>query len=209
MIDIKIPYTTRSFYTVEQSPANRYAINLIYNTYKKFIDPIAKINQTRTELLSSFTFLESAGDEKAQTPYAVGLMQISPSAMTDTVTRERKRGKLTTYETEIIKKHVGATRYAKIMDAEMGDDYFTRTDCFIPELNLLLGTMLLMQLVDEETKNGVVRMDRVVIRYNRGYYTKVPAGTTEELLNNQNLPTETKNFILKLLGVRGTLDLLL
>lgn len=208
MITVSVPIVDKSFYTAAEISQLRYKLNTIDNTYKHIVEPLARINQTRKELITAVIFLESSGNAKAKTAYAFGLMGLAPRSMTDTVTRERKRGKISEYEKEIIKKHVGAAKFNKIMNAKMGDDFFTADECLIPELNICLGTMYLMQIVDEETKNGTVRLDRVIVRYNKGYYATIPSGSTQDLLNS-NLPYETKSYILKLAGINGILDILL
>lgn len=44
-----------------------------------------------------------------------------------------------------------------------------------------------------------------ITRYNRGYFYK-PKGTTQELM--ASAPAETRAYILKLVGVNSTLDIL-
>ena len=86
-----------------------------------------------------------------------------------------------------------------------GDTKITPDDLFKPLLNILIGSMLLAVLIGEETENGQVRLDKVISRYNRGYFTH-PKGTTAELLASTK--GETKAYILKLVGVNSTMDIL-
>ena len=75
-------------------------------------------------------------------------------------------------------------------------------------VNILIGAIYLGILIDEETEGNEVRLDKVVIRYNKGYYAdkqgKGLIGDLDSLFASEN--TESKNYVLKLLGINGTLD---
>lgn len=77
-----------------------------------------------------------------------------------------------------------------------------------PLLNILIGSIYLGLLIDEHTEGSSVRLDKVVIRYNRGYFSdnrgKNIVGDIDSVV--KNVPTESKNYVLKLLGKNGTLD---
>jgi hypothetical protein len=65
--------------------------------------------------------------------------------------------------------------------------------------------MLIGQLIDQHTESGVPRIDKVVVRYNLGYFYKPQGSTIEQTV--ALVPTESKNYIYKLLGVNGVLSL--
>jgi soluble lytic murein transglycosylase-like protein len=167
------------------------------------------------ELIESFIFIESGGNANAQSPYAVGLMQLSPATASDTLVKEKGLGRLSAPETELLKKYLGG-RYGLIegvkpKQTSLGKTFITKKDLFIPEFNILLGTILLKQLMDEFTEpNGKIRMDKVIVIYNGGRYGKIAKKVIaskegiEEIV--KIVPKETSSYILKLLGTEGILD---
>ncbi len=94
------------------------------------------------------------------------------------------------------------------VDGVYSSSFVIQKDLFDPLLNILIGSIYLGLLVDEHTEGKDIRLDKVVIRYNRGYFSdnrgKNIVGTLENVI--KNVPTESKNYVLKLLGKNGTLD---
>ncbi len=216
-LNIKIPSITDSFYTTKSIPQIEDKIkNVIRPKYGKYIDNISEISQVPVPLIESFIFIESAGNEKAQSPYATGLMQLSPATASDVIVKEKGLGRLDDKEAAIIKKYLGS-RYSNVekvkpKQTSLGKTFVTNADLFKPEFNILVGTMLLGQLVNEFTENGKLRLDKVVTIYNGGRYSKAGKkiisfkGNTEELLTQ--VPKESADYIKKLMGVNGTLDII-
>ncbi len=212
---LKIPSINKSYYNSVTAQQNENKIiSVIRPKYGKIIDDISSMSNVPSELIESFIFIESAGNEKAQSPYATGLMQLSPATASDTIIKEKGLGRLDTREATVLKKYLG-TRYSlvekvKPKQTSIGKTFVTNKDLLIPTFNILVGTMLLKQLIDEFTEGGKVRMDKVVVIYNGGRYGSVAKkvipfkGTTEQML--PILPKETSNYIVKLLGNNGVLD---
>lgn len=74
-LNIPIPYIDESYYTPVKAKQNEDKIvNEIRPKYGKLISKISSLTGVPEVLLESFIFIESAGDEKAKSPYAVGLM---------------------------------------------------------------------------------------------------------------------------------------
>ena len=205
-INIIVPITNKAFYKDADKTGIKNKLSNIYNKYKSIIDVVSKINKVPVNLIKSVIFIESAGNENALNGAAVGLMQVEYTSATDIITRERKAGKLTEQEKLLLKKYLGDAIYKKVMVAQMGDSFITKSQMLNPELNILIGTMYLGQVLDKE-KN---RLDRMIARYNLGFYTKkIPqTGTVEDVLASAELRQVTKDYILKLGGKNGTLDLL-
>ena len=94
----------------------------------------------------------------------------------------------------------------------IGKTWVGKTELFNPEANILIGSIILKQLVDEFTENGVPRLDKVAVIYNAGRYGKIAKktiahkGTTEQLVGL--LPKEPSSYITKLVGKHGLLDIL-
>lgn len=208
-IQTAIPITKKGFYTSTESAAIKSKLDAIYKANKSIIDTCSKLNKIPVSLINSVIFIESAGDKNAVNGYAVGLMQIEYTSATDIVTRERQNKTLTEQEKVLIKKYVGEAKFNKIMKASMGDSFFTKAEVLKPELNILLGTMYLGQIIKKENVNSTGRLDRMIIRYNLGFYTKkIPSGDVNAVLNSPNVRQVSKDYVLKLGGKNGTLDLL-
>lgn len=215
--NIKIPQIQKSYYDSVAAKANKDKIeNIIRPKYGDMIDNIAELVGLPSVLIESFVFIESGGDEKAQSPYAVGLLQLNGATASDTLVFEKGAGRLDKGEIQILKKYLGS-RYSildkvKPKQKSLGKTFITNSDLLKPELNLLIGSILLKQLTDEFTEKGKIRFDKVITVYNGGRYSKASKkviafkGSTDELLTI--VPKETSNYIKKLIGVNSVLDVL-
>ena len=212
-LNTTIPATSQSFYPDNQTAQIKGKMDTIMIAYGNIINNISAITFVPADIIRSVIFIESAGNSKAYNSGsgATGLMQVTPTSATDTVVQEIQRGRLTDPEKQILKKHLGDGRFNTLMKYKLlgQPQIITKEDLLDPELNILIGCLALNLLVNEHTEGGKVRLDKVIVRYNNGYFfpkSKLK-GTTDELLAS-SLPTETKNYITKLVGTNGTLDLI-
>jgi hypothetical protein len=92
----------------------------------------------------------------------------------------------------------------------------TQADNLKPELNILLGSIVLGQIVDQPwAKDGNnIRLDKVIVVYNTGLYSKwskivmkskstTPAQLVNELAGN----SVSQAYIRKIMGANGILDI--
>lgn len=213
---MKIPAIKQKFYpdsAVKQIKDKIY--NVIRKKYGDIIAKISNITDVNTELIESFIFIESSGDAKAQTPYAVGLMQVSPAMASDTIIKEYRTKKLTKEEENIIKKNIGLDKWSKVQKAKSNSigTYITRDELFNPEFNILIGAMHIGQLLDEFTEKGIPRLDKIVVIYNTGKYSKLAkkiiadkTSSMEALTNS--MPKGQADYVRKLIGINSTLDII-
>jgi len=222
ILDVKVPAINTAFYPNNQRNNVENAITKIYQTYKEEIDLVSKISNVPVSILSSFIFIESGGNEKAiSSAKAIGLMQLKPDSASDILVMENNKGFLDEPEKKILAEKLGKRFTNGILrmkflgqkvtvDGRTSAVWVTEKDLFDPLLNILIGAIYLGQLIGEHTENGTVRFDKIVIRYNRGYFSdnrgKNLKGDIASVI--QNVPTESKNFVLKLLGINGTFDVL-
>jgi hypothetical protein len=214
---IKIPSITGKFYPDYAVPQIKDKINSVIEAkYGKLIDNISRITGLNRDIILSFIFIESAGKENAETPYAVGILQVSKATASDALIKEKGRDRLSGEEAEMVKKYLGE-RYSiiekvKPKQTTIGKTFITREDLLKVEFNLLVGSIILKQLIDEFTENGVARLDKVAVLYNTGRFSKVGKdviahkGTTDELI--AKIPVGQGDYVKKLLGVNGLLDLI-
>ena len=216
-MNIKIPAISKSFYSDSEKGQILSKISEIKNKYGKTVSYVSSITNVPEDLIYSFIFIESAGNEKAVSSFnAVGLMQLVPEAATNVVVDEKKANRLLPQEEEMLKKLIGEKKLDCLKKMQYRNqpmvcnrgtgNVITKQDLLNPDLNILLGTMLLGQLIDLHTENGKVRLDKVIIRYNKGINTKPKGNTIEETV--AGYPTETRNYVYKLVGKNGLLDIL-
>jgi soluble lytic murein transglycosylase-like protein len=219
-LNIRIPATPISFYPDDQKSVIKKRLTDIYSQYKKEIDFVSSATKLPANLITSFIFIESNGKVNAvSSAKAVGLMQIIPTSASDILVLENKKGRLTEPEKKILTQKLGSRFTDGVLkmkflgdkvkvDGVYSSSFVIQKDLFDPLLNILIGSIYLGLLVDEHTEGKDIRLDKVVIRYNRGYFSdnrgKNIVGTLENVI--KNVPTESKNYVLKLLGKNGTLD---
>lgn len=187
-----------------------------YGSYLKFASDNSKIPM---EILASFIAVESGGNATAGNEGHVtqGLMQWNRDYASNTLSNEKKLGRLTADEEAKLKE------YGIKFDANNKTRAITNADQKKPELNILIGSILLGQYADSYVngkqdkelwgtdKNGNLRLDRIVACYNAGAY-----GTTGKLarFGNYATPSElakavnpvTRAYISKIYGINGAMD---
>jgi soluble lytic murein transglycosylase-like protein len=194
-----------------------------YGTYIKFASENSKIP---AEIIASFIAVESGGNPTAggSSSPTQGLMQWNRTYAKNILETEYKMGRLTPDE-----KSKLAT-YGIRFDASGKTRAITQADAIKPELNILIGSMLLGQYADSyhdggkttivggvrrnwaiDSNLGELRLDRIISVYNAGAYgdagTKARTGnhgTAKELGDSVN--TTTRSYIAKMLGINGAMD---
>jgi soluble lytic murein transglycosylase-like protein len=143
-------------------------------------------------------------------------MQVGLATASDALVFEKASGRLSAEEDAIVKKYLG-NRYSNLNNLKknqksIGKTFTTSADLFNPEFNILLGSIIVKQLVDEFTENGNPRLDKVVVIYNTGRFSK-PAklaikhkGDTDSLL--AKIPRGQGDYIRKLIGKNSLLDII-
>lgn len=182
-------------------------INKNYGTYIQFASTESKLPK---EMIASFIAVESGGNATAGASGHItqGLMQWNRNYAKSQLETELKLGRMTANE-----KNKLAT-YGIKFDANGKTRAITNADQLKPELNILIGTMLLGQLVDTDwgTENNEIKLDRVIAVYNAGAYGDTGKKarsktykTPKDLANAVN--SITSAYIKKILGFDGALHL--
>lgn len=204
---IKTPSLPDSFYKATDKESIRQKIDEIKAEYGTIVQNVSKLTNVPEMLLYAFIFIESAGNRYAISGKAIGLMQLSPEGASDMLFLENKRGRLLAGEKIILRKYLGARFDAITRMKYMGDGvHVLPDDLGKPEFNILAGAIYLGILLDEHIEGDYVRMDKVVARYNRGYFAKNLTGSYTSFYQTQN--TTTRAYILKLVGTHGIIDIL-
>jgi soluble lytic murein transglycosylase-like protein len=182
----------------------------IYKDYGTYIDFVAKESNLPKEMIASFIAVESGGNAKAGASGHVtqGLMQWNRTYAKDMLEREKKEGRMTKAEQDKL------ASFGIKFDANGKTRVITNADQLKPELNILIGTMLLGQLTDTDwgTENGEIKLDRIIAVYNAGAYGDTGKKarskaykTPKDLANAVN--SVTSAYIKKILGSDGALHL--
>ena len=147
---------------------------------------------------------------------STGIMQISPNAFFEIYLKEIKAGRIDNNLKALVRKYVnidfdsikpntGATKnqYEQVFNALKGYEF-----------NILAGAIVLRRLLEESANNDMVmRLDKAIVMYNVGMYSKITktseykTGDTTALLNV--VPTVTKNYITNIVGKNGAMYYLL
>jgi hypothetical protein len=213
MAEVKLSYPATGL-TAPTSWGSKEAIKnmmtKIYKDYGTYIDFVAKESNLPKEMIASFIAVESGGNAKAGASGHVtqGLMQWNRNFAKSTLETELAKGRMTKAEKDKL------ASFGITFDSKGKTREITNADQLKPELNILIGTILLGQLVDTDwgTEDGEIKLDRVIAVYNAGAYGDTGKKarskaykTPKDLANAVN--SITRAYINKILGTNGALHL--
>jgi soluble lytic murein transglycosylase-like protein len=216
-LQLPIPMTQRVFYPESAVAQNRKKIGEIATQWYSEIKQAEQLTNVPASIILAVIFTESAGKPAiVSSAGAVGLMQLKPQTGNDVIFLEKKAGRLTDSEIAVLRKHLGARldgplkqKYLshKIKENNYKGNVITKADLQKPELNVLLGAMYLGILIDQHYENGLLRLDKVVLRYNQGYFFKIPSGNVESTLDfAKGKSKEAYTYALKVVGKNGLIQ---
>jgi hypothetical protein len=171
---------------------------------------MAMVESTGNHYTKSGT-VNVTGDERS-----VGIMQISPASLYETFKFEIKRNRLSPQSQAIIKKYLPNFKYTLGKFIPMSPNKST-LDMFFealknPEFNIWASSIVLRRLLEDTAQiDGTMRLDKAIVKYNVGEYsrpTKTMAyklGDTTTLIKSANLPIITKYYIVKAVGIDGAM----
>jgi len=194
-------------------------MNKGWDKYGKFFKQAAETSKLPVQVIMSFAAVESTMNPSAATGATTGLMQWNRNDgfANKTLETEFKLGRLSDAEKDILK------RKGVKWNASGKFQPITASQQLDPELNILIGSIYLGQYADSIVKgqqltpfavdNGQLRIDRMIPLYNTGEgskysknaINKVHATPLETALNS---PGVTRDYIHKILGVDGAMDVL-
>ena len=215
MPDIQLPFINKAYYQSKDISNNSKVLAQVKADYGSIITSISAITKVPEKLIYAMIFIESQGKANVVSGRAIGLMQVDYSSAGDIIFFENKQNRLGDAEKAILRKYLGSRLDCILSMKYMGQKLkcnnnigyvFTKTDLLKPELNILVGAIYLGILLDEHVENNVVRLDKIVLRYNKGFFTKFPKGVTKETVyNSANAISQT--YIKKLAGINSVLSI--
>jgi soluble lytic murein transglycosylase-like protein len=215
MANIQLPFINKAFYLAKDIDNNSKVLAQIKADYGGLITSISTITKVPEKLIYAMIFIESQGKANVVSGRAIGLMQIDYSSAGDIIFFEYNQKRLGDAEKALLSKYLG-TRLDCILSMQyMGQKLkcnnnlgyiFTKADLLKPELNILVGAIYLGILLDEHVENNIVRLDKIVLRYNKGFFTKFPVGASKEVIYN-SANAISQNYIKKLAGLNSVLSI--
>ncbi|MCA0231557.1 MAG: hypothetical protein LCH91_13880 [Bacteroidetes bacterium] len=220
---IKRRYTNYGFYEPKEAEAFKNIRTDLMNRYGSLVKQAVALANIPLTVFQGIILIENAKlDPQFVNPFGfVGLGQINTDTASDVIIREKKKKRLSNEEIEVLRKQLGKRidlLFASDVDPkkagnqpiDLGYSIVNNNDLKNVEFNLLVSAMYASQLIDEEierTSDGeLVRLDRVIVRYNQGYYYKIPKAMTDTLI--AQLPKEPRNYIKKMAGANGMMETL-
>jgi len=213
MNKIIVPISSKNFYEEKDKQNIKNKIDSISNKYGKIIDEVSKLEFLPSNIIKSFIYIESGGDENVSNGNTVGLMQISTTTVTEVLYYEYKYKRMSKEEEDYLIKYIGNDKYNDIKSKaklRMKSSYLTTDLIKKPELNILFGSMYLSQLFDRFTENGIVQIHKIVAAYNTGLFSKTLAKLKSVDIKDIDSKIDeinkiTASYILKLAGANGLL----
>lgn len=220
---IKRRYTDLAFYLPKESAKFKTVRNDLMSRFGREMRQAATLANVPLTVLQGIILIENATlNPSFVNPFGfVGLGQINPDTASDVIIREKKKKRLSEAEITVLRTQLGKRldvlfladvdpKKAGNQPIDLGYSIVNNTDLKNPAFNLMVSAIYVSRLIDEEleaTAEGeLVRLDRVIVRYNQGYYYKVAKASTNALLSQ--LPTEPKNYIKKMVGANGMMETL-
>ncbi len=201
-----------------QSPSNwgsrtqiKSMLERIWKNYGSYIKFASLNSKIPPKVLVAFIAVESGGKADAGSAGHItqGLMQWNRSYAKTQLERELSQNRMTPAEKSKL------AEFGIKFDANGKTREITNADQLKPELNILIGSIVLGQLIDNDwAKEGnKLRLDRVIAVYNAGAY-----GDTGKKARLGNYPTPkaladsvnsiSRSYIAKIVGKDGALDII-
>ena len=187
-------------------------INNIWNKYGNFFKFASNESGINVKILVAFCSVESGGNPTAGGSGSAtqGLMQFNKNYVKEQLKNEFTSGRLSDAEKSKL------ASYGFTFDKLGNTRDFTQADLVKPELNILIGSMIISQLADQSwaRDNGVLRIDKIIVVYNAGMYGKwgkiainTPTINPKDLHDKLTGNNTTQSYLRKMLGKDGALDI--
>jgi soluble lytic murein transglycosylase-like protein len=210
-IRLSLPLLNSAFY----KEADKYAVSnagkSINSQFQNEISQASRNSNIDPRIITAIIFIESKGIKSAVGGKAIGLMQIDPTTADEAIWMENNKKRLNDQEKVVLRKVLGS-RLDTICKKRMStgaQSRVTKSDLFNPAFNIQIGAIYLGLLIDEHIEAGQLRLDKVILRYNRGYYFKPANGTPEQVyLAINKVSKVAAEYVLKIAGRNNVIDLL-
>jgi hypothetical protein len=183
----------------------------IWKNYGKYIQFASRESGIDPKILTAFIAIESGGKYNAGSGNTIGLMQYNASYVNSQLKNEFLSNRLSENE----KAKLSA--YGFNFDAKGNTKQYTASDNLKPELNILIGSILLGQLADQpwgKDANGNLNLATMIVSYNSGMYS---SSTKKAIASKSTSPkvvhdalagnATTQSYLRKMFAPSGALDI--
>ena len=225
-LTIKIPEVNKTYgnySTTSGKSANAQILRDIEKKYGASVEKWGKVFDIPHGVLVAFIATESGGRQNIYNFCCYGLMQVSPDIVWEYPSRwEKVVGSPLPQEVKnILSSKVSGILTAKTLTSSL-DKKIATALLSDANFNIMCGTMCLRWLIERfSTFVTGAQLNKAIIGYNAGAYTssininvagvrtanKIPVDTAS-LIQNPKVPRETKNYLIKMLGVNGYMSLI-
>jgi soluble lytic murein transglycosylase-like protein len=221
---IKYPDVNRSY---AESKTKNYSqsniitgnVNLmksVYSENKNLINKWGKIFDIDNSIILSFIVTESGGKDAPTNRYgATGIMQLTAPTVWEMLTKWKTivGSELPIEAKEYFEKVLTESKKFNpnvLPNAELKNK-ITKLLLTNREFSIASGVANLRWLLEAYSNNLTSPINKVMVSYNAGYYgtrNKVKGmPSTESMVKNKSIPIESRNYLLKMLGKNGFVQL--
>lgn len=194
--------------------SHKKMINDVEKNYGKIIDKWADVFDIDRGIIISFICTESGGKNVGANRFnATGLMQVTPNTAYEVITKWSTQVKvpLSAQTKTFLNSKVSTTsKWSSSRLPTSAETTQILSGLTNVEYNIAVGTATIRWMIEAFAKIGVGGLDKVMVAYNAGYYgmrNKVKNLTAQQIVNDKSLPTESRAYVLKMMGVNGFMDL--
>jgi hypothetical protein len=194
--------------------SHKKMINDVEKNYGNLISKWAKVFDIDEGVIISFICTESGGKNVQPNSFkATGLMQVTPLTVYETITKWKTMvgSDMPQQAVSFFNSKVSSTsKWSGNRQPSSSELSQITTKLNDVEYNIAVGTAVIRWLLQAYNKIGKATLEKVIVSYNAGFYgtrNLVKDQNITEILANNKLQAETKNYVLKMLGVFGFMDL--
>jgi len=224
-LTIKIPEVNKTYdyySTPNGRQSNIQMLKEINQKYGAYCEKWGQVFDIPKGVIVSFIATESGGQQGQFNFCCYGLMQVSPDIVWEYPTKwDKTVGSPLPQEVKnILESKASGILSAKKFNSTL-DGKLKKALLADANFNIMCGTMCLRWLIERfSTFLTGGQLNKAIIGYNAGAYSmhlntfvlgirtpnKIPTDTTT-LVNNKKIPFETRNYLVKMLGVNGYMSL--
>jgi hypothetical protein len=220
--EIKVPQVNRHFvakggldYSLPTAISlNETMIKDVNRTYGVFIKRWANEFKIDEGIINCFICTESGGKNVGANRFnATGLMQVTPNTVYETITKWNTMVgvPLTERTKSFLNSKVSSTsKWSSNRQPSTSETQQILSKLTDVEYNIAVGTATIRWMLEGFAKLGSADLYKVMVAYNAGFYgtrNRIKDMTIEQILASTSVPSESKGYLLKMLGVKGFMDL--
>ncbi len=171
-----VPLTKKSFYSEADISGMMYLLDTNKSEIGGFINKSAQLVGLEPSVLAALIYVESP--KNVDSGIYVGYCQIAVATAVSAIYYEFKKGRMSAEEEKYLVSLISLQSVLMIKNAKSDVSVLGAINYLQlknPATNIFLGAMYFKQCLDKEHISGQLpRYDKAVLRYNSGFYIKIP-----------------------------------